>query len=202
VTIPEFYGQVTFTYSGSGVPLGAANTLGFANPTGKSAFAACTDLRTAWEARIMPQLVQNTGLDDVIVKLGPDETGPMAVQASGVAGSVLTPQASSNTAYLIQKLTAGGGRRNRGRLYLPGVSEASIDQAGNVLAATTTALNAAFLLFLGDMSADDLPAHLLHEPGRVRTVTYVETGPAPVPTPITGFSASASAATQRRRMRD
>lgn len=205
-TIPAGFGQATFTFSGSGVPNGAAVTLGFSNTTVLSAAAICTQIRLNFETNIMPPLVQNTGLLSVLVKLGPNSTGQSAVQGSTVAGSDLSAQAPANVAYLIHKTTAGGGRRGRGRMFLPGVDETDVDQTGLIAAGKITALNNAFTNFALELVADATPPFLLHEPATTWVLVNgqprrVPTGAAPVPTAITSWATDSRVATQRRRQR-
>lgn len=95
-----------------------------------------------------------------------------------------------NCAYLIHKNSGLGGRKNKGRMYLPGVAELSCDHAGNLDSGTITGLNAGLAtLFtnLGNIEALGAPV-ILH-------------GDAATPTPIVSFTADTRIATQRRRLR-
>lgn len=205
-TIPAGFGQVTFTFNGSGVPTGAAVTLGFEVGGGVNAAIAATDFKTNWQTNMMPPLVQNTGLASVLVKLGPNDTGPSAIVASTVAGSDLSAQAPANVAYLIHKTTNEGGRRGRGRMYLPGVDETEVDQGGNVSAGKVTALQAAINAFHTQAIADGCVPYLLHEPEQVWVLVNGQpkrqsVGAAPAPTEIQTFPVATVVATQRRRQR-
>ena len=101
-----------------------------------------------------------------------------------VTGDPMTPQ----VAYLIKKLTALGGRRNRGRMYLPGANESKVDGSGNVSSAFVTTLQTAFDNFMTDLGAADIGFVILHSDGGT-------------PTDITGGIAEPKVATQRRRLK-
>lgn len=100
----------------------------------------------------------------------------------------------NNCATLLKKSTALGGRRNRGRMYVPCPMEAEVDGAGICTAPSLTAWNTecAKILpggavhtafgFLGD-------AVVLHEAGSQTPAVVTDLSPAP------------KIATQRRRMR-
>lgn len=121
-------------------------------------------------------------------------SGPPAVFESAgavVVGSNAGPGLPPNCAFLVQKRTGLGGRRNRGRFYLPagfGVGEDSVPITGVMAEAQRAALdtrinNAMF-------NATDLV--LFHDeltPGGT------------VPTPITSLIMQARLATVRRRLR-
>lgn len=103
------------------------------------------------------------------------------------AGSAVPP----NTAHLVRKLTAGGGRRNRGRMFIPGVSEANVNAVGDLSAGAQTALNTA---------ADQMLANLLATSQIIDVVLFHESSPF-TPTSITDLQVQPRVATQRRRLR-
>jgi hypothetical protein len=109
----------------------------------------------------------------------------------GTGSSNLIPQ---NTAYLIHKVTAFGGRRNKGRFYLPGVGEPDVSILGALTTAEKTriqnALNAWFVALNAIANIDDVV--ILHSSG----IT-----PTPAPTAVVGFLIDPVVATQRRRLR-
>lgn len=102
-------------------------------------------------------------------------------------GAGMTPQ----VAYLVRKNTSVPGRHGRGRMYLPGVDEPSVDQDGTVLAAKVTGLNTELTNFLGALLLLSPAVHpyILHRTGAV------------APTEIDTFEAETIVATQRRRLR-
>lgn len=97
----------------------------------------------------------------------------------------------NNTAVLVRKVTAAGGRRGRGRMYIPGIVEGDVDAAGGInntpRAAWQTAIDAMFTNLVGLPSIDALA--LLHD-----TAPFG-------PNDITSLEVQLKVATQRRRMR-
>lgn len=110
--------------------------------------------------------------------------GPLA--GTGVGDGVIV-----NSAVLVKKTTASGGRKNRGRCYVPpyGENNGDIDTAGNMLPAHRDALQSNWEAFNAALSDNGVPPWLLHS------------DPVAVPTPIQSFVVQGLLATQRRRMR-
>ncbi len=110
---------------------------------------------------------------------------------AGTGSSNLIPQ---NTAYLIHKDTSFGGRRNKGRFYLPGVGEPEVGITGVLTTAEVTriqnALNNWFVGINAVVGVADVL--ILHSDGITAT---------PAPTVVTGFRIDTRVATQRRRLR-
>jgi len=107
-------------------------------------------------------------------------TGP----SSGTRAATAT---SPQVAYLMVKRTALGGRRNRGRMYVPGVAENGVDEAGIVSAGLLNDLNLFGTNFLSDLGAMDIGMFILHADGGT-------------PTEVTELVATNKVATQRRRL--
>jgi hypothetical protein len=124
----------------------------------------------------------------LLVKLGPNDTGASVVEPISFGGAGASAQSAPNVAMLVQKGTNLGGRKGRGRLFIPGVPEASVDPSGIIAAGTITALNAVLGDFITDLQTNDVPMVLLHSDSTT-------------PTPVTSLNINATAATQRRRLR-
>lgn len=207
--IPINFGQVTHIFAGSGVPLGAAVSYGFNNGAGVSALSAANEFHDNWGDNVQPALVQNVDLVQTIVKLGPNEIGASAVASGTRGGADLSAQAAPNVAYLVHKVTAVGGRRGRGRMYLPGVDETVVTQGGNIDPAKVTELNTGLGLFEARATAGNLGLVLLHAPatvwslvdGQPRRIPDPTDPPVPAPYSITDLVPSGVVATQRRRLR-
>lgn len=190
--IPVGYGQANIVLGGAGVPSGAEITFGInvdgfaGDPTD-----AATAIAAAFVAEIIPEMTNRVGMDHVLVKFGPEDTGPSGTSGSPTLGPANVEVAPPNTAYLITKTTAFGGRAGKGRVFLPGVPESVVSQTGAISTGTVSALTAAFQAFDGLLVAADLPPYLLHGVG----------SPITSPSRITSWVCSSIAATQRRRMR-
>jgi hypothetical protein len=107
------------------------------------------------------------------------------------AGSFL-PQ---NSAFLVHKRTALGGRRHRGRLYLPGVNEALVDDKGLMSSTALNGVNAAALAWLNGVVSLEAVVNMV-------VLHTKPIGPTVIaPTPITVLTLDPVLGTQRRRLR-
>lgn len=108
-----------------------------------------------------------------------------------ISGTTSSPGLVVNTGVLVRKLTAEGGRKHRGRMFIPpfNVQENQVTVAGQLDAAFVTSQSNAWTSVRLAHVTDNLPFYLLHS------------DPVDTPTLITGFIAQGLAATQRRRMR-
>jgi hypothetical protein len=107
---------------------------------------------------------------------------------TGTAVGETPPQ---NCCVLVRKNTAGAGRRNRGRMYLPpfGLAEGDVSKSGMISSALVPTLQSQVTNgFMGDDMV------ILHDSVATNT-------PPGDPTPITGFVVDNRIATQRRRLR-
>ena len=193
MAIPPGYAQANFIFTGAALPTGAECTLGFDISGGSpTPTAMANSLATDWAAAdIEMSYVNDVTLSSIMVKFGPDTVGPSAVVATNIPGTGVDDPCPPNVTLLIRKNTALGGRAGRGRLYLPGVPEGSVSQAGVVDAATVTDTTTRFNNFLTACIAD----------GNIPVLLHGLSGPILVPTEITSFACQAIAATQRRRLR-
>lgn len=189
--ITEGYAQINWIMGGPALPLGAQMTLGFHREDAlvtPSTYAALA--QDALFDNLQGHMPSNVTVLNAFVKFGPDATGPSAFGGSPFTGTAGTTTASPNVAYLIKKVTALGGRFNRGRLFMPGVMEANVGANGNIDSGTVTALTDGWNDLMTQLIAGDATPVILHG-----------TAPLPIPTNITEFVCDPVAATQRRRLR-
>lgn len=101
----------------------------------------------------------------------------------------------SNTAFLIKKRSAKGGRRNQGRWFYPGVNEGNVDSLGQVAAAVVTSWNSLLAQYLLSVQG---------AAGVADMVIFHELQVSPLldaPTAITSLKVDGRVATQRQRLR-
>lgn len=209
MTIPNGYGQATAILGGINLPHGGAMTMGFQRVNTDAANICAGD----WFALFTP-LVQNccsqdVNLTEVKIKFGPDETGEIASFTGGpIPGQVGAASLSPGTACLVEKITALGGRRGRGRTYVPGVYEGWANDAGVLDAGAISALSSSFDTMGLQAGIGGWPIFLLHGPktmwvlnsnGQPRRVPTA--GVEPPPTAVTDFVPDPTISTQRRRLR-
>lgn len=141
-----------------------------------------------------------TGVRVTIGQTGDDLIGE--AQAS-VTGTITSGAMPPQCAVLVTKKSAYGGRRNRGRMYVPPfwMPESNVSAGGVIPGSALPSLQGYMDSVHAAMAANDITPVILHH--------YPEnTGPfgggefvAPAPTPITAFVVQPKLATQRRRIR-
>lgn len=191
--IPVGFGQITFRFTGSALPHGAAVVLGFDHDGSKTAFEYAEDGYAVMASTILGQLTDDIQLTSTLVKLGPEDDGPSAEYADVTAGGYNTATAPPNVALLVRKNTALGGRRHRGRMYLPGVAEGDVNDDGSLESIYHSNVNGQVSAFGAALVLQGMDPVLLHD--------QPSTGVAPAPTPIDSFQLQTRVATQRRRLR-
>jgi len=165
------------------------------DPSETNPVLIAADLYNAWNyaGSVNSVMDSNTTLTGIRVSLGTDGGGdivasPLYTLVGGAGKSSVPP----NCAVLVHKTTARGGRRGRGRLFIPWMlAETEVDEAGIIMAATITTFNAALAVWLGRLNASNMPMVVLHGPGRT---------PTPAPDVVTQLAADRLISTQRRRL--
>lgn len=190
--IPVDFAQITWLFTGAGLPHGAAVTLGVDVSTfAGSPTDAANDARDAFAGEVMTFLNSAAVLTETNVKFGPTATGPTGVSTGSTAGTGATAGMAPNSTFLVHKATLFGGRAGRGRMFLPGVAESSVDQAGAIDSGTVTALQGGIDQLIVELNAAGMIPVLLHGVG----------SPLTVPSTITTMTVDSTVATQRRRLR-
>ncbi len=128
-------------------------------------------------------------LVSINVKFGPNDTGPSFEQPVSHQGTLSNEAVTPNTALLLKKLTAVGGRRGRGRMYWPGIEEGVIDAYGNIDPSAQSVFQGKFDTFREDLSGSSTPMVVLHAQSGF------------TPHLVSDLVVQPVAATQRRRLR-
>lgn len=186
--IPTGFGQVTLNFAGNGLANPGACVFGIDQAGGVAVDDAAENIYNAFSSTILTRLTDDITLTSCLVKFGPNTTGPSAEFSGTEAGGLGGSGATSNTAYLVRKNTALGGREGRGRMYLPGVQEASVGSDGLLDTTARDLLQDECDTFRDALGLLTVPLVLLHNS-------------ATAPTAVTGLAVQARAATQRRRLR-
>lgn len=105
-----------------------------------------------------------------------------------VAGGNANPPLSPQVCYLIRKTTGTAGRKNRGRMFLPGCNESNVDGNGRVASDIQLELNTRLGAWAADATGADAEFVILHNSSSD-------------PTTITSLACQSVVATQRRRLR-
>lgn len=194
MAVPPGFADVSVRLTLAGLSRPAYVTMGL-DPTSADPDAVAASVRIAWnKTGSMNSRQSNTvTMGPVTVRIGQDGgEATVGIDEQLVVGAVSQSAPSAQVALLIHKRTARGGRRGRGRMFLPwAIAEGSVDEAGLILPATVTAYNAALEVFRLELAAQQCPMVVLHEPGR--------TTPG-APDVVTTLLADRLIATQRRRL--
>lgn len=187
--IPAGFGQANFIYSGNGYLRGAEVTIGFDDNTGDTPADIAATLIGIHTATITPVQGLACELLTVKVKLGPNATGPEATVGAGVNGTEAGNTLPPNIGVLMTKQTAVGGRKNKGKSFWPGATEAQTDGAGKLNAGAITDWLSAVQDFYDALVTATAPMVILHS-------DVLDT-----PTAVIGVTVSQLMVQQHRRLR-
>lgn len=203
LVIPQHFAQVLHSFSLSGDPEPFAITYGVQvedPPLATDATGLATSLSGLFISNVIPNVSSLITLigTEVIYQGDPPPAPPVvgAVASTTAGGNTgATPLVPQNTAFLIHKRTSLGGRKGRGRCYLPGVAEGQVDNVGVVASATVGSFNTALAAWRTAIvsSSDFVGMVVLHDDASLT--------PLPAPTLVTSINMDTRVATQRRRLR-
>lgn len=134
----------------------------------------------------------------LVLTVSHDPDPPTVVEYPDSVTGTLSPNPSPpNCAMIVQKKTGIGGRRYRGRAFVPPamLNDADVDPAGNLAAGLATAHTVLWETWRESTSAINLVPVLVHQ-----YAVGVTTGRV-APTEITAFQVAGKIGTQRRRLR-
>jgi len=153
-----------------------------------------------WTQKLSGQIATTYATTGVTLYVGTGASTPPTVHESSgaeVLGQATAAPLPQNCALLVRKRTSAGGRRGRGRMYIPGVSEIQVTAQGGILAAAVTGWQTAFTNWFNALVAPASgPPHIpviLHRSEGI--------GVEPAPTTISALVVDSRIATQRRRLR-
>jgi hypothetical protein len=192
LAIPPGFAQAAYHFSLVGDPEEMVTTMGYEISNAGSAQTLANSLADGFTNTVFPVAIMSdqATFKGVKLRVGQDGGPPVIVEAPrNVPGTSGQGYPTQNVAILFRKTTGLGGRRGRGRCYLPPfwVKESEVAPNGVMTTAQVDMLQGCADRWFALGS----PV-LLHEQGPVGT---------PPPTPLTGIVADPSVATQRRRLR-
>lgn len=166
---------------------------------------AIDDFQANWNTHIGGNL--STGVNNLqpYIRLGDGSAQPLEAVGAGAAvvGASTADWVSASLAVLIKKTTGLGGKKNRGRTYVPfWPDSAHIVEPGLLDTAEQTALQAQATAFFNQLVTDSTPMVIANKHYAVPAlparpyVDHVIKG-----APVTGFNVEQVLATQRRRLR-
>lgn len=165
------------------------------NPTATDPTSVATSVASAFASpgSLFTRMDSSVILTGVRVALGTDGSEDLiGFSPTNVACTAAGSGPPPNVAILVHKRTARGGRRGRGRMFLPWFgSEGDHDETGSINGTALTQYQTAVDTFRTSLTSLAGPMVLLHGPG--------ETTPGP-PDTITGLDVDRLVSTQRRRL--
>lgn len=194
IFIPEGFFEVAFTHALTGSLRRAVCTLGV-QYTGSDFGAESNELLDGWATTFVASMADVWTYVEGKMR---NQIGTVKTRAETTVGGTSHTPTSPNVTFLLHKDTGLPGRFNRGRLYLPGVSEQDVDAVGTVAGSKITELELARGNFETIMTANHFTPVILHRDFSTDGgVTFTHRDP----TTIVGMRFDPLAATQRRRMR-
>jgi hypothetical protein len=195
--IPAGFAQVSYEFTGTTVPTGAAVTFGVEVLDDQTVFEVADGAAGAWDAFLADEFSENLTLSNIHVKMGPNDTGPIIDLGHAQSGAFIATAVSPAVALLVRKNTDLGGRHNRGRLYHPGWTETRVGADGVIPEASLTEAQGTFDNWYASLGEDHgIPMVLLHaERDKFGNPQELD------PTAVTGVSVESTVGTQRRRQR-
>lgn len=196
LSIPVGYGLWQMYLQHTGLQHTAVVTLGFHVSTPPYTQANNNAALLAWQASLNQLWDAEVAFSRLVALVGND--GPLLRYESlngGIGSRSSVTVAPPNVTYLLRKTSAFAGRRFRGRMYLPYVNNAGIQQTGALVSTELTLLTAraaalqSNLTVTGTINVDSLA--LLHASSPLSAT--------PTPTVCT-LAADDFVATQRRRL--
>lgn len=152
----------------------------------------------AW-AHIMTVVSDDVTHTGCKVTVGQDGAEPIRYfisEGAGVEGTSAAAKLPQNCAALVHKQTAVGGRRARGRFFLPGIlDEGSVDNVGVIAGAHLLQLQNAADAMFAELVEEPLPYPMF--------VLHNSVGVSPLidPTEVSSLRVDNVVSTQRRRLR-
>lgn len=200
ILIPTGFAQVLLPFQHASLARAAVITYGLDVDAAGGDFITVADeqpviFTNAWTA----ELADDVTVGPATMRVGQDGGDPLAVLGTntdtGSEGAAMLPP---NVALLVKKLSSTGGRRGRGRLYIPWVTqEAAVDDVGVLDGGSLSARQDAAEDWLVDLQAGttgtySTPMVILHDSSGA--------GPEPAPSVVTSLLVDPMVATQRRRL--
>lgn len=193
MVIPSGYAQVNLKWTGAGVPLGAETTFGVTCAVNARPDEVQVVINQALQgSNFTASLSNQVAISTMLIKVGPTETGPMAEFACNYPGGVGGEPVPPNTAILVKKSTALGGRKAQGRYFLPGAVESSVSAGGIISQEFIADYQEAQDGFLTALTNLNSAMYLLHSKGEADVPPYA----------VMKLSVQPTVATQRRRLRN
>lgn len=190
MVIPDGYAQINLRWQWlvSGQTAECAYGVQLVDP-GDSPADVADSVDNAYLTNTMVSLqVAKITLVNIRVKFGPNDVGASLDRPVTHTGTAAGEGLAPNSSLLVTKNTAFGGRKGRGRMYWPGIQDGTIDDYGNVTAASFNTYQTKFSAWLASHVGSNIPLVVLHGSNP------------PLPYLVTSLAVQNLMGTQRRRL--
>lgn len=190
------YFQLLFGFTGTAVPTGAAVTFGVGTVSTQTIEEVYDNVWDAWNTSGMKDLMVSTCvLTTIKVKQGPNSTGAYMEVGKSVAGTASGAAGNASSSLLMRKNTGLGGRANRGRMYVPGISEAAVDPGGVIESGYLSSAQTVATQLIENLVSTDGP-HAFAVP-----MVLLHSTSSSQPPEVLSLTVESTVANQRRRQR-
>lgn len=206
VRVPTGFAEVIYRLKIVGDSEEMLTTLGVGMELGRPFVVAdAIDLAGVFETTVMSVVSADCTFVGLHMRAGPDGLGASFTVDRNKVGMGTGPSLPPNVACLVQKRGNVGGRRNRGRSYIPGVPASLVNQAGVWAAAGRTSWQTAMTNWRAETAARAWVSEVVIFHSTPDKANF-EGGPkvaqpAIAPTPVESVNVPNKVATQRRRLR-
>jgi hypothetical protein len=194
MAVPRGFADVSVQLQHALLPRPAFITFGV-DPTDTDpvTVAAKVDLAINAAGSLKSRFDNSVTIGPITARLGTDGSGDLVgISASTAPGGSGGSSVPPNVSVLVHKRSGMGGRRGRGRMYLPWwLQIADCDEKGAISPTSIGFMQTTVNTFLAALTTNSVPMVLLHNPGR---------SPSGPPTPVTNLTVDATVGTQRRRL--
>lgn len=196
IVIPAGAAQLSFRFLVDSDPEEMVTTLGVVLSDPPSTPAVCAQFAyTAWVAAFPAADMADTyTFVGVTAAVGTGDDPILGEYVVPLAGTNVLSPPPNNTAVLVRKQTALGGRRNRGRMFIPpfNLSELNVNGAGVLASSFQTGMAGAL---------NDLEAELTDAAGPFESLALFHSSAPFDATVVSNLVLQTRVATQRERMR-
>lgn len=187
VVIPEDHYQLSLHHTLVGSTQEGVVTMGFRHDSGVFLVDAA-QVEVSWRDDVIAQMNQSWAFTRAVWRV---QEGAVRDLPYSEVGTGAAPGEPPMVAVLVRKVTGQPGRYNRGRMYLPGISEDGVDPLGFLASGYLDGWQAVLDTWMDQIAANNFTPMLLHNLD----------SPVTTPTEIIGLQVQTRVATQRRRNR-
>lgn len=153
---------------------------------------AANQIQSAYISAFAAGIDSNVTIRSSKLTIGQDAADPIvAVATTSGPGTAVRESTAPALAVMLELNTNLGGRRNRGRKYLPwAANDTSVSEQGILEASSVTGWNSRAAAFISGLDSYDVSLVILHGTGSTTV---------PAPTPVTSITTNPVIRTQRNR---